>query len=92
MPNRQPQSLLVCLVFLSQCACSAEPAGRGTVWVDPYRGEPVTYEEVVDDLASVRIVYLGEAHSLDRHHKMQAAILRDLAARGKSLVLGLEQL
>ncbi len=92
MPNRQPPRILVCLVFLSQCACSAEPAGRGTVWVDPYRGEPVTYEEVVDDLAGVRVVYLGEAHSLDRHHKMQEAILRDLATRGRSLALGIEQL
>ncbi len=90
MSNRQPQSILVCLVFLSQCACSEEPAGRGTVWVDPYRGEPVTYEEVVDDLAGVRVVYRVGADALARHEKVQEALLGDLADKGKSGVLGLE--
>jgi uncharacterized iron-regulated protein len=50
------------------------------------------YENILDDLASVRVIYLGEYHTVQRHHDMQKRILTDLAQRGKSLVLGLEQL
>ncbi len=87
--------LLACFVFgllahISQI--HATNLHRCVLWVDPYRGEPVEYQDAVDDLAETRVVYLGEAHSLERHHDLQATILRDLAARGKPLVLGLEQL
>lgn len=85
-------SLLLVALVVHPSICPAEQAARCSLWVDPYRGEPLTYEQVVDDLATVRVVYLGEAHSLERHHKMQESILRDLAAKGKQLVLGLEQL
>jgi len=61
-------------------------------WVDLYRGEPLSYQAVVDDLAGVGVVYLGERHGLARHHKIQEQIITDLAARGVPLVLGLEQM
>ena len=38
------------------------------------------------------VVYLGEHHTIPRHHEIQAGILTALAARGVSLALGLEQL
>jgi uncharacterized iron-regulated protein len=47
---------------------------------------------LLDDLASVRVVYLGEYHTIQRHHDLQRQIFTDLARRGKPLVLGLEQL
>jgi uncharacterized iron-regulated protein len=47
---------------------------------------------VLDDLASAGVVYLGEFHTLTEHHAVQERILTDLAKRGKSLVLGMEQL
>lgn len=83
--------LLVVGMAVPAFVSAAEPR-RCSLWVDPYRGEPLAYEEVVEDLAGVRVVYLGEAHSLERHHELQETILRDLASAGKSLVLGLEQL
>lgn len=93
MPRAHPVVVLLVVGFLSQhAALSAEPEHRCSLWVDPYRGEPLTFEEVLDDLATVRVVYLGEAHSLERHHALQSAILRNLAQRGRSLVLGIEQL
>ncbi len=93
MTKPLPCVLLFVVGFLAQSAThSAEPAHRCSFWVDPYRGEPPTYEQVIDDLATARVVYLGEAHSLERHHELQESILRDLASKGKTLVLGLEQL
>ncbi len=82
-------------ILLSAAATNglaAEESPRVTVWVDTYYGEPVRHEDVVEDLAGVDVVYLGECHALQRHHEVQAKILADLARKGVSLALGLEQM
>ena len=89
--------LLVCLLFaaLAATALAAETeenGGRVGLWIDLYRGEPVTYQQMLADLAGVRVIYLGERHRLQRHHGLQAKIIADLAAREVPLVLGLEQM
>jgi uncharacterized iron-regulated protein len=84
--------LLVQLPGVATTALAAEDGGRCTLWIDVYRGEPVPYGDVLEDLAGARVVYLGECHALERHHEIQLKILRDLGARGLPLVLGLEQL
>lgn len=84
--------LLLALPGAVRGADDAKDDGRCTMWVDSYRGEPVRYQNVVDDVKNVRVIYLGEAHTLERHHEMQLRILRDLADKGQRLVLGLEQL
>jgi len=39
--------------------------------IDVYAGEPVSEEMMMDDLAQVRVVYLGELHTISRHHELQ---------------------
>lgn len=63
---------------------------RCTMWIDLYRGEPIRVEEMLADLAAARVVYLGERHTLPRHHVIQSDILAGLAQRGARLVVGLE--
>jgi uncharacterized iron-regulated protein len=84
--------LLTLLAILPQAAIAAEEPGRRSLWIDVYRGEPLRYEEVLDDLAGVDVVYLGERHTIQKHHDLQTQLLTDLAKRGKPLVLALEQL
>ena len=55
-------------------------------------GEPVAYESVLADLATVNVVYLGERHTLARHHQVQERIVADLAQKNVPLVLALEQM
>ena len=83
---------LASLLALPAAVPGGEPSGRVSLWIDVYRGEPLGYEDVVDDLAGAGVVYLGEYHTLQQHHDLQARILADLAQRGKPLVLGMEQL
>jgi uncharacterized iron-regulated protein len=83
---------VVALVATFGTILAGEDSERCSLWVDVYQGEPVLYEDVLEDLAGVQVVYLGECHALERHHEIQAKVLRDLARRGLSLVLGLEQL
>jgi len=58
--------------------------------VDVLAGEPVPMEMMVDDLTTVRIAYVGEVHTIDRHHQLQAEILGSLSRRGLKLALGME--
>jgi uncharacterized iron-regulated protein len=62
------------------------------IWIDVYQGEPLRYEELLEDLATADVVYLGERHTVERHHEIQTKILTDLAQKGISLALGLEQM
>jgi uncharacterized iron-regulated protein len=58
--------------------------------VDLLLGEPIPMEMVLDDLAGVRIIYVGELHTIARHHKLQAELLRRLTDRNLKLALGME--
>jgi uncharacterized iron-regulated protein len=69
----------------------AEPP-RTSLWIDLVEGEPVDYRTMLDDLDGVRVVYLGERHTVIRHHAAQAEIVAGLASRKRPLVLGLEQI
>ncbi len=84
--------LLVLLFVATRLVVAEDNDGRCSFWVDMNRGEPVPYEDILEDLAGVRVIYLGECHRLERHHQIQAQILTDLAQRGLPLVLGLEQM
>ena len=49
-------------------------------------------EDLLEDLAAVDVVYLGETHRLERHHRLQAEVVRGLAKSGRPLILGMEQI
>ncbi len=87
--------LIICLALVSIAAGAralSGEAGRCEIWIDLYSGEPVPYEDILEDLLEARVIYLGERHTLDRHHDLQQKIIRDLAAHGREVAVGLEML
>lgn len=80
------------LAAISSASFAADDERRCSLWLDVCRGEPVPYGEMLDDLAGVQVIYLGETHTLARHHEIQLQIFADLAKRGRPLALGLEQM
>lgn len=66
--------------------------GHAPIWVDLDAGEPVPYAEMIADLAEVRVVYLGEIHTLQRHGEGELRILRSLIEKGRPVALALEQM
>lgn len=60
-------------------------------WLDLYSAEPIEGEALIDDLAAAEVVYLGETHSVDRHHALQTWVIEQLAARGVPFFLAMEQ-
>lgn len=68
------------------------PAPAPEFWLDLTRGAEVTDQNVLTDLATAGAIFVGEAHSITRHHEVQLWLLQELFARKVPLVLGLEQL
>ncbi len=61
-------------------------------WLDCYSGETVTFAKMMDDLAQVDVIYLGERHTLQRHHDLHEKIIQELGNRGLKVTVGLEQM
>lgn len=85
--------LLFVLLFTGASAAAERGAGKtGDIWIDVYQGEPLPYEDVLDDLAKADVIYLGERHTIVRHHEIQERILTDLGQKAVPLAIGLEQM
>lgn len=58
--------------------------------IDLLMGEPVPFEVMLEDLTKARIVYVGEFHTIARHHELQTRILKGLAEENGKPALGME--
>jgi len=82
------------LLLLAGCALLP----TGTVATSDYPPEtilrlpdrtPVSFDALLQALASARVIYVGEHHTNPHHHRLQRQILEGLAARG-AVALGME--
>ncbi len=67
-------------------------ADRCSLWIDAYTADRVDFHDMVDDLRKARVVYVGELHTLRRHHLIQEQILQAMVDAGDTLCVGLEML
>ncbi len=89
--------LAVLALALPSCSSRARMTAPGvpakaSLWVDLRRGEVVRDEELLADLSNVQVIYIGEVHSIARHHLVQQMIVDGLYKSGKSVLLGLEMM
>ena len=81
--------LVCCSGFLAVLSCVHF---RETVYLDVYRGEPIAFEEMVESLTKARLIYIGEVHTLKRHHRFQLRVIEALYHTNPRLAIGLEML
>jgi len=63
--------------------------GPGAI-VSGETGETVSFDELMADLKSARIIYVGEQHTHPAHHDIQLRILKALHAEFPDLTVGME--
>jgi uncharacterized iron-regulated protein len=83
------------IVLATLCAGASVRAGDGRAefWVDLLKAEPVEQpEEMWTDLRESDVIYMGEIHDLERHHRMEVEVLREILKGNRPVVLGLEQI
>ncbi|MBI5770097.1 MAG: ChaN family lipoprotein [Verrucomicrobia bacterium] len=89
-----------CLAFALLAGCTTapdsphgrRPAPPPEFWLDLVRGDEATDRDVLDDLAQAGAIYVGESHTIKRHHEVQFRLLQELYQRQVPLVLCFEQL
>lgn len=96
-------ALLACAVLLalfSACTTTPTPSVHRAsallapreFWLDLIDGDEVSDAAVLNDLATAGVVFVGEAHTIKRHHDLQLDLLQKLFLRKIPLVLCLEPL
>lgn len=78
-------------LLLAACAMPEPAPRRGEIW-DGALTRSFTREEAMTRLAGADHVLLGEKHDNAEHHRLQAEIVREIAARGRRPALVLEML
>ena len=90
---------LVLTVFLWGCSVApdkklqvediAKSFEEGTIF-SARLGAPVSIGELMQDLESCRITYVGEKHSNTAHHKIQLQIIQSVYRNNPNMVVGME--
>jgi uncharacterized iron-regulated protein len=58
--------------------------------VDVASGKAITFEELIAQISSKDLIFVGEAHDNPDHHLIQIQILQAVASRSPSLTMGME--
>lgn len=96
--------ITACLIFFSLASCFTMPkqmpntltikSTGETFHVDTIisarTGQPVTFEAMLEDLAGVRVIYVGETHINRHHHLIQKRLVEALQQEHPDLTVGME--
>lgn len=66
-----------------------ETYGAGTI-LSSEAGKTVSFEQMIADLASARVIYVGESHRRKEHHDVQLQVIKALYAAHPSTSVGME--
>ncbi|CAB4244632.1 protein of unknown function [Methylacidimicrobium sp. AP8] len=86
IPLREAVGAIALILSVS----AARASGPG--WIDLLTGDPVSDAGLLSELRNARILYLGEAHTVPSHHRVEERLLRSLASETPPLTLFLEAL
>jgi uncharacterized iron-regulated protein len=65
------------------------PLAEGAI-LDCSQGKTIPFEQLIEQLARVRVVYVGEQHTDRNHHEIQLRIIRALVEKGGDVRVGME--
>lgn len=94
-------SIFLCVTLASiMCGCAVAPKklaiedlsksfDEGTI-ISAKTGTPVSFEDLMADLATVQVVYIGENHADPAHHEIQLRIIRELFKKHPDMSVGME--
>lgn len=88
-PYRFRPGFLVLSLFLTLLAAPL-PAAAHTL--DLRSGGYISFPDLIRDLSSVRVVFIGELHDNTAHHRGQLQVIRALKEAGVQVVVGLEMM
>ena len=90
---------LTIMIFLWSCAMAptkkltiqdTDQSFEEGVIISTKLGKPVSFQELLADLNSCQIVYVGEKHTNVSHHRIQLEVIQAIFKKHSNLVVGME--
>ena len=53
-------------------------------------GDPIPFAQLLNDLDTTRVIFIGESHDQIEHHQIQLRMILEFIAKGKDVVIGME--
>jgi uncharacterized iron-regulated protein len=53
-------------------------------------GDPIPFVQLLNDLDTTRVIFIGESHDQTEHHQIQVKMIQDLVAKGRDVAIGME--
>ena len=75
--------------WASKISMIKAPVGPEEIFRLP-EGDPITFAQLLNDLDTTRVIFVGESHDQIEHHQIQVRMIHDLVAKGKDVVIGME--
>jgi aminopeptidase N len=88
----RPHVPILLVALLAGCAAPRSLTAPVEGVLDARTGRVVSFEAMIEDLASVPMVYVGESHTNPEHHEIQRRIIEALSDRNRNLMVGMEML
>ena len=75
--------------WASKISMMSQPIGEEAIFALP-EGDKISFSQLMDDLNSTAIIFVGEAHDLLEHHHIQIRVIQGLLKNGKDVVVAME--
>lgn len=66
-----------------------KPVAPGQI-IDTGSGKAISFDQLIDALDKVRVIYVGEQHTSMEHHRKQLDVIKALVEKGKQVSVGME--
>jgi uncharacterized iron-regulated protein len=61
----------------------------GTIY-DTTQKKTIDFDELIEQLSDIRVIYVGEQHTLSAHHQAQLKVIRAMVESGRKIRVGME--
>lgn len=91
MKKTIPVFMIFCVALFASQACYGTKTGvqqKAAYRVND--GKTVSFGEMIDEIKTAQVVFVGESHDQSTHHQLQLEVIRALQREGKPLAVGFE--
>lgn len=75
--------------WISKISMLQTPIGPEEIFRLP-QGDQISFKELLKDLQTTRVIFVGESHDQIGHHRIQERLLQDLIAEGREVGIAME--
>ena len=87
--NRE-KAVIICVFLLIIIFTMAHVSGTSRKIVRVHDETLITFQDMIQEVSTAKVIYIGEQHSEPAHHKTQLDVIQALYEQGQPLAIGIE--